>query len=349
MTSSAMAVEQADDRVTAAARALSGAEDVEVTPAAGGGNNRVFRVQTESETLALKSYPDDADPRDRLGVEFSSLKFLKRHGVETVPTAIASDPENGFALYEWIDGSPIDDPGDADIDAVLGFIESLIGLAATEEAKALPLASEACLSAGELCRQVEDRLNRLGAAAEGHTGLAEFLSQDLSPALETLSAGAGKTYNQNGADFDNEIEANVRTLNPSDFGFHNALRAPDGAIVFLDFEYFGWDDPVKLVSDFLLHPGHALGQDAGEKFFQGAGRLFGNDPSFAWRLRALYPLYGLRWCLILLAEFLPERMARRQMAGQHADPEAARQTQLEKSRALFEQITSTKGAFPHGG
>ena len=349
MTSSAMTAEQVDDMVTAAARALSGVDAVEVTPAVGGGNNRVFRVQTESETLALKSYHDDADPRDRLGVEFSSLQFLKRHGVEAVPTAVASDPEKGFALYEWIEGRPIDAPGDTGIDAVLGFIESLIGLAATEEAKALPLASEACLSAAELCRQIEDRLKRLTAAAEGYPGLAEFLTEDFSPALETLSAGTRRTYDQNGAGFETNIEVNARTLNPSDFGFHNALRTPDGNIMFLDFEYFGWDDPVKLVSDFLLHPGHALGRDAGEKFFRSAKALFANDPAFAWRLGALYPLYGLRWCLILLTEFLPERMARRQQAGLHADPEAARQAQLEKSRTLLDQITSTKGALPYGG
>ena len=90
MTSSAMAAEQADDMVTAAARALSGTDAVEVTPAAGGGNNRVFRVQTEAGTRSLKSYPDDADPRDRLGVEFSSLLFLKKHGVVAVPAALAS-------------------------------------------------------------------------------------------------------------------------------------------------------------------------------------------------------------------------------------------------------------------
>ena len=183
--------------------------------------------------MALKSYPDDADPRDRLGVEFSSLQFLKKHGAGAVPAAVASDPENGFALYEWIEGNSIDAPGPADIDAVLGFIESLIGLAAREEAQSLPLASEACLSGAELCRQVEDRLKRLIAVAEGHPGLAEFLTEDLSLALKTLSAEAGKTYEENGANFDKEIEPKARTLNPSDFGFHNALRRPDGTVVFL--------------------------------------------------------------------------------------------------------------------
>ena len=51
-----------------------------------------------------------------------------------------------------------------------------------------------------------------------------------------------------------ELPVEQRTLSPSDFGFHNALRRPDGRVVFLDLEYFGWDDPAKMISDFLLHP-----------------------------------------------------------------------------------------------
>ena len=48
----------------------------------------------------------------------------------------------------------------------------------------------------------------------------------------------------------------LRVLSPSDFGFHNALRRPDGTIVFVDFEYFGWDDPAKMMADAMLHPGN---------------------------------------------------------------------------------------------
>jgi hypothetical protein len=37
------------------------------------------------------------------------------------------------------------------------------------------------------------------------------------------------------APFDREIPRTERTLSPSDYGFHNALRRPDGTLVFLDF------------------------------------------------------------------------------------------------------------------
>ena len=46
-----------------------------------------------------------------------------------------------------------------------------------------------------------------------------------------------------------------------------------------------------------------------------AARLYGRDPVFARRLAAYLPLFGLRWVLIMLNEFIPERWRRRVLAG----------------------------------
>ena len=78
-------------------------------------------------------------------------------------------------------------------------------------------------------------------------------------------------------------------------------------MAFLDFEYFGWDDPVKLTADILLHPGQKLGLPLWRRFRDAAVGVYGDDRSFATRLAAFYPLFGLRWVLILLNEFIPER------------------------------------------
>jgi len=50
------------------------------------------------------------------------------------------------------------------------------------------------------------------------------------------------------------LPADETCLSPSDFGFHNALVDPSGALSFLDFEYAGRDDPAKPVSDFFCQP-----------------------------------------------------------------------------------------------
>ena len=85
----------------------------------------------------------------------------------------------------------------------------------------------------------------------------------------------------NGLDFITELAQEKRSLVPADFGFHNSLRQGDGSLAYVDFEYFGWDDPVKLTADILLHPGVPLGAAQRERF-RSAGRaaLWGG-----WKLR----------------------------------------------------------------
>ena len=59
---------------------------------------------------------------------------------------------------------------------------------------------------------------------------------------------------------DNAVNKKRLVLNPSDFGFHNTLKKKN-KLFFLDFEYFGWDDPVKLTADFIWHPSHSLNKN----------------------------------------------------------------------------------------
>jgi len=126
---------------------------------------------------------------------------------------------------------------------------------------------------------------------------------------------------------------------PADFGFHNSLRQGDGSLAYIDFEYFGWDDPVKLTADILLHPGVPLSSAQQRRFREAAERLYGEDASFAVRLEALLPLFCLRWILILLNEFLPERWQRRVLAGARESWAEAKARQLAKARDLFARLT----------
>jgi len=57
--------------------------------------------------------------------------------------------------------------------------------------------------------------------------------------------------------FKNNISNSNRILSPSDFGLHNTISEKK-KLYFLDFEYFGWDDPIKLICDFFWHPGNNM-------------------------------------------------------------------------------------------
>lgn len=329
-----------DEGILEVARSLAAQPLSAVERHLGGGNNRLFRVRTsDGRSYALKEYPRrTGDPRDRLSVEYGALEFLSQHKSVSVPRAIAADHDNGFALYEWIEGGPVSAPADRDIDAALAFAANLHGIRNAAGAEKLPLASEACLSGAEIVAQVGRRHERFKLIAQSEPRLAQFLATDFGATAEAAEVWSRAGYKSLGWSFETPIPRGQQSLSPSDFGFHNAIRRADGDLVFVDFEYFGWDDPVKLASDFMQHPGMSLSPAQYERFRAGIVKIYGGEAAFAQRLALLYPLYGLRWCMILLNEFLPERWESRRLAGVHVDRDTATSAQLEKARHRIEAV-----------
>ena len=336
--------------VQAVAAALTGSPGAKVGTAKGGGNNRLYQVwDGQGQSFALKSYPPHhPDQHHRLRAEFRALKFMTDRQVTNTPQAFAADEERNFALYEWVEGQVVTSPTQADMDQVLAFVDQLIALSHTPQAQGLSLAAEACLSGAEIVAQVQRRRARFAEVAGTEPALAAFLADEFDPVAAQVIGGAQLSYDTLGWDFAAEIAPEQRVLSPSDFGFHNALKRPDGRLVFLDFEYFGWDDPVRLVADFLQHPGMTLSPDLLNRFETGAVAAFAaRDAGFTARFRWLFPVVGLRWCMILLNEFLPERWYRRQFAGIGDDRDTVIQRQLAKARHRLTAIkayVAAKGA-----
>lgn len=320
------------------ARKLVGGPVLGVTRVAGGRNSRVYRVVAGNRVFALKQYPSlQDDPRDRLGVETSALQWMGQHGLDMVPRLVASDRAENSALLSWAEGSQVQDVGSSDIDQAAEFLGALEGLRDTARFPASFLAAEACLSGAEIERQIRKRAADLGKL-EGEPSLRSFLTEEFAGALEDCLSTARKCLSSAGGRFEVELPHRQRRLVPSDFGFHNALRDERGRLTFIDFEYFGWDDPVKLTADMLLHPGTAVAPNLRSRFRTAAETLYGDDPDFATRLDAFQPLFGLRWVLILLNEFHPERWRRRILAGTSNDWAEAKDRQLRAARAMLANL-----------
>ena len=306
---------------------------------AGGRNSRIYHVRSGAREFALKQYPSRADdPRDRLSTEVGALTLMERYRIDVVPRVAAVDRERGFALLSWIDGASVTEISGADVEAAVRFLAAIHALRNTPWAKEQPAAAEACISGAEIERQIVTRLARLQDLS-GEGGLARFLDRGVRPALEREIAKAKAKMKAAGLDFAADLPQEWRSLVPSDFGFHNSLRRSDGSLAFVDFEYFGWDDPVKLSADIILHPGRPLAPAQSRHFRRLAEGLYGADPSFAARLGAYLPLFGLRWVLILLNEFVPERWQRRVVAG-------ARQSWADAKVAQLALASEFLAAFP---
>lgn len=323
-------------QATAVARALVGDAVAVNRLGSGGRNSRIWRVTSGDRAFALKQYPSRRDdPRDRLATEVGALRLMERYHIDTVPRVLGIDGERGYALLSWIDGGDVTDVGDADIDAAVAFLAAVHALRGAPWAAEQPLAAEACLCGAEIERQIKARLTRLREAAADETELIDFIENSVAGRLAAEVAQARRAVAAAGLAFDVELPQEWRSLVPSDFGFHNSLRRRDGSLAFVDFEYFGWDDPVKLTADILLHPGRPLLPPQRRRFRQAALRLYGGDPAFAPRLSAYLPLFGLRWVLILLNEFIPARWQRRVEAGETGSWRAVKARQLAHAQAFI--------------
>ncbi len=305
--------------------------DISVVPH--GANNRLFRVDCESGIrFALKVYfRTDGDPRDRLSVEFAALSFLSSRIPGLIPAAVVCDESLGVGLYEWIDGGKVATPLLDDIDATLYFLARLKEFSGDADAGHLGEASEACFSFDDLQGQITNRYGKLLAVAATEPALENFLNKQFYPYFRTLSAVAFERLSEHPGL--RSVDPQYRCLCASDLGFHNTLRRADGHLVFVDFEYFGWDDPVKLVCDFILHPGMDISVANRQHFWKGAQKIFISDPTFDERIDLCFPFYALRWCMILLNEFIPECWERKQIAGAMDALDQRKHQQLLKARS----------------
>lgn len=314
-----------------------------MTKCGAGGNNRVYCLETDAGRVAVKWYfSSPADDRDRLAAEWSFSTYASDAAPCCVPRPIARDREHGVALYDYIEGRGItqDEIGETEVMSAMNFIRLLNAKARRGAAVDLPSASEACFSLAGHFKLLDSRLGRLGEAtntAPAIRALCQDISQCWSRIRDRIVEEAGSLQ----ISLDQELSENDRCLSPSDFGFHNALRRPDGSIVFLDFEYAGWDDPAKMAADFFFQPRIPVAERWYEQFLSVATDHVADRDMQRRRARMLRPMFGLKWCCILLNAFVPEWVARQKFANPELDEALYKDAQIAKAKAALRDIKDT--------
>ena len=330
-------------------RAVGLSGPLHLVPLQGGANNRVFRLEGGSGRALLKAYfrhPDDH--RDRLGAEFGFSAFAWGQGVRALPRPLAQDREAGIGLYEFVEGRrPV--PGEVSdgwVGQAIDFFRAVNRARHADDARTLPLASEACLSLGAHVALVEARVRRL-RTIPGTSPIdreaSRFVKEELAETWSRLEARFHHEVAQANICLESELEPAARCLSPSDFGYHNAIVEAGGRLRFIDFEYAGWDDPAKTVCDFFCQPAVPAPEAWFDRF---AAAVFADYPETEWhrrRVAILLPLYRLKWCCIMLNDFLPAGRARRRFAGGEAGLEERAEAQLARARRSLAAIREELG------
>lgn len=280
----------------------------------GGRNNRIYRLRTSGQSWILKKYfrhPEDARERGR--TEFNFLKFIYSRGVRMVPEPVYFDEAADLGVYQDIPGEKPRKVTGKLIDQAVRLFHEINRFRKNDEAARLPEASEACFSFREHAERIGARIDRLSSvrAVGADADKIKCLAGEAKIIWEAARNSFLQQIDAEKFNFDEMLSGDDRCLSPSDFGFHNAIMKEDGSATFIDFEYAGWDDPAKMVCDFVCQPQVPVGMDRFEAI--GHGFLSSLERS-EWHFKRaviLLPLYRLKWVAILMNDFLNVGKARR--------------------------------------
>lgn len=321
----------------------------------GGANNRVYRVAGRGFTVLLKVYfQPSGDLRDRLGAEFAFSRFAWGNGLRCLPRPLACDPTHHLGLYEFVEGRrpALHELTGGMIRQALDFYREVNRHRGDPGAGSLPAASEACLTIADNLHCVERRLERLksvNASSGVHREAASFIRTELSEAWGRAAEIARKQAPKMGLALEQQIAPDDRRLSPADFGFHNTILTTENRLCFFDFEYAGWDDPAKIVCDFFCQPEIQVPMAHYDTVVETAAADLSDPALYRRRIAVLMPLCWLKWCCILLNDFLPVAGARRRFARGPLDQEERYAMQLQKARLALEGMTQRLEPSRAGG
>jgi hypothetical protein len=330
-------------RVVGSLLAVAGAPGpFRLQPLQGGANNRLYGVWLDGKPrFAAKVYFRHArDACDRLAAEYGFVRFTAGRGVTALASPVAADEASGVALSEFVDGRRLE-AGEIDEQAVaaaLQFFAAVNRHRDDDEAAALPDAAEACFSIHDHLACVDRRVRQLAEFARDSVideQAAWFARQELAGRWTHVRGHVLARAREVGFDALAVLPQALRCLSPSDFGFHNALRDAEGRLRFIDFEYAGWDDPAKMVCDFFCQVSRPVPRGLFGDFVTGVAAALGQgDSQLAVRSRLLLPVYQVKWCCILLNEFLAPGRARRAFAAGGSDAVDAVAAEVRKGEQL---------------
>lgn len=310
----------------------------------GGRNNRVYRIDGLAEPVLVKSYfANPKDRRDRFTAERAFYTFLDTNGSRHAPRSLAWDSDRRLGLFTFVVGRKLEanEIDRSAIDAALDFFAETNRDRESAAAARLGDASEACFSIQAHLDLVERRVERIGQieiADEVAAEASSFVQKKLAPLWKSVRDTAASEFERAGIPFQRELAAAERCISPSDFGFHNAIRRADGTLIFFDFEYGGWDDPAKLTCDFFCQQQKPVSTRFWDQVVSRIWKELGSPPEYGMRALTLYPAYQIKWCCIILNEFLASESARRLFAERSPPSADTRARQLAAAERLLDTV-----------
>ena len=232
-----------------------------------GRNNFVGKFFINKKPYIKKKYSKTFTTRhDRHKTETYFINLLKENNISELPKIISTNYINKENIIEHIKGNKINSPSYSELLQCINFIKKINSKKIKSKILKFQLAADGCLSIMSHINNIENRLRKLDGRKE-----TTEISRKAKIFLKSVVV---KDFNKRKKDIFKKVKKNLLTrklknhetiVSPSDFGFHNTIRR-NNKLYFIDFEYAGFDDPVKLLCDFICNPDFKINNEK-ENFF----------------------------------------------------------------------------------
>ncbi|MCL5409855.1 MAG: phosphotransferase [Patescibacteria group bacterium] len=307
-----------------------------------GYSNRLFCLTTtKGIKLLAKFYSPDSN--HGLQREFTAFKFLRDNSITSVPQAILKNTHFQFGVYSFEKGKTksIKEYSRRDLDQMLNFIVQLQSFKPEVVKVRFLTAYGACLSIKDYAEWSYSYLNRFLRADSTYKKYVFSDNNLTEPSIKELVDKTVKniTTSLSNEEFTKPISNHEKRLNPSDFGAHNILLRPDRSLCFVDFEDFGWDDPIRIIADFIAHDQTRSLADNDKKYFIDSYKERVNlSKGDSKRLAIAIKLTKLQWLTYHLAAFTSEVITRKKFAQSDFDEKLYFRDQAKKLQIRIDQV-----------
>jgi aminoglycoside phosphotransferase (APT) family kinase protein len=318
--------------------------DVKELPA--GGNNRLFCLTSnDSQALLAKFYV--RDDRPRLATEYGALSYLREHGFANVPRPVFCDEALFCAVYSFEPGEVkrADAYTRGEIEQLACFLADLHRLPRDTSKTAFgrtPVASFSLAEPIVWMTQILLAFKDFVTSPKSNDIVRKFaravaVESVVTTLIERAISGLTPEH------LAHMLPESEWRLSPGDLGPQNILVDDVGHLRFVDFEYFGWDDPARSVMDFVCHDATiGLPADLATLFVGEYTRMMRLSEAEILRFERVRSLLDIEWLTVHLRAMMPTVIARRMFANTDFDLNQHLTAQIgkfERRLALIEDRT----------
>ncbi len=262
-------------------------ENIKVQHISNGVNSNVYII--DNNKYILKFYRSDHNQPNRLERENLALELFDKYKIENVPKIINISKEYNCCLMSYLEGQTVDILKPEYLDHFLFFYKKILQISNIEREKYFD-SIDSCKTLNLLFEQINKRI--FNFEKENNFDLNSIL-KNLNQYVELLKKSINPNYYNN-----------LRTeLSVVDFGINNVILK-NNKLYFIDFEFFGLDNPIHLISDTIAHPANNLKLEDQIIFSDKLINCHNNSEDIKTAFNGTNILFDIKWCLIMLNPFL---------------------------------------------